>query len=158
MNAANEHRDREPELEAPRGLIEDVAALYRADVPVPPEVDEAVVSMARQRFAPRRRPRLVLRWAFAGAAASAAALLLALWIVGTPERRSRAPVASAHVSRKEDFDGDGRVDILDAFALARHLESAHKPKDKWDMNGDGIVDRADVDRIAMAAVSLKRGT
>ena len=62
------------------------------------------------------------------------------------------------MSRKGDFDGDGRVDILDAFALARHLESAHKPKDKWDMNGDGIVDRADVDRIAMAAVSLKRGT
>lgn len=158
MIGENENQENEPELEAPKGLVEDVAALYGAEVPVPAELDDAIVVLARRRLTPRSRPRLVLRWAFGGAAATAAALLLAVWIVGGPERPRQASSRSAHVSIKEDFDGNGRVDILDAFALARQIESARKLKDKWDMNGDGIVDRADVDRIAMAAVSLKRGT
>ena len=158
MKGTREHHDNERELEVTKGLADDLSALYGAGVSVPREVDQAIVRMARERLAPRRRPRLVLRWAWAGAAAAAATVLLALWIVNTPERRSRVPAGEAHVRMKEDFDANGRVDILDAFALARQMESAHKPQEKWDMNGDGIVDRADVDRIAMAAVRLKRGT
>jgi hypothetical protein len=57
----------------------------------------------------------------------------------------------------KDIDRDGRVDILDAFMLARHIEFSTPPKDEWDINHDGAVDRADVDLIAMASVSLDRG-
>ena len=56
-----------------------------------------------------------------------------------------------------DLDQSGRVDILDAFALARQLDSDVVPT-HGDFNGDGIVDRADVDAIAMAAVRLPDGT
>ena len=56
-----------------------------------------------------------------------------------------------------DFDRSGRVDILDAFALARQLDSDVVPT-LGDFNGDGRIDRADVDAIAMAAVRLTEGT
>jgi len=158
MIRADEHRHIEPELDAPKELLDDLSALYDADVPLPPEVDDAVMAMARQRLAPPRRPRLVPRWGWAAAAAAAAAILLAVWIVGGPERHKKSPPSAAQTIRKEDFDGNGRVDILDAFALARHIESGRKANEKWDVNGDGIVDGTDVDTIALAAVSLKRGT
>jgi hypothetical protein len=45
------------------------------------------------------------------------------------------------------------VDILDAFKLARHIESADADK-KWDINEDGVVNGKDVDLVASAAVSL----
>jgi hypothetical protein len=159
MKASDEHRNNKARVEAPKGLVDDLAALYGAPVLGPREVDEAIMSMARQRLARRRRPRLVLRWAWAGAAA-AAAVLLGVWLMRTPERprRASAPRAQVSTGEKEDFDGNGRVDILDAFALARRIESGPKPTDEWDFNGDGMVDREDVNRIAMAAVSLKRGT
>ena len=53
-----------------------------------------------------------------------------------------------------DIDGSGRVDILDAFALARHLEHVQSVETNWDVNQDGRLDRADVNAVAMAAVRL----
>ena len=61
----------------------------------------------------------------------------------------------AHIS--VDIDGNGRVDILDAFKLARDIESAEKAEMKWDINGDGFVNRSDVDFVAFAAVRLDKG-
>jgi hypothetical protein len=70
-----------------------------------------------------------------------------------------------------DIDRNGRVDILDAFKLARHIESADRTKTNlspvsstgqalrkrgWDINGDGLVDRNDVDSVALAAVRLDK--
>ena len=58
-----------------------------------------------------------------------------------------------------DVNGDGRVDILDAFQLARQME-ANGPallKDDlrpFDRNGDGIIDETDVRLIATEAVKL----
>jgi hypothetical protein len=158
MKRSPEHRDEDLEFDTPKELLDDLSALCGAGVPVPPEVDEAIMAMARQRLAPRKRPRLMPRWAWAGATAAAAAILLAVWIGGTPERHRKATTDSAQTIEKEDFDGNGRVDILDAFALARHIESGRKANEKWDMNGDGTVDRTDINTIAMAAVSVKRGT
>ena len=89
---------------------------------------------------------------------TAAAVALVMW-VSWPDERSRlaevAPLASAAPADPRDIDRDGRVDILDAFALARRLEGTDAPADNWDMNGDGVVDQGDVDSVAMAAVSLK---
>lgn len=59
-----------------------------------------------------------------------------------------------HAPPREDFDRNGRVDILDAFGLARRLEGAAAPGPEWDLNGDGVVDRRDVDVMAMAAVRI----
>jgi len=171
MNEANEHPDNDPRVRAPRQLADDLAALYGSGVPVPPEVDEAIMGMARRGLVRGRRP-LIIRWV-AGAAA-AAAILMVFWMLDMAERRARtpfppadmvaaerrapAPSPAAQVAMREDVDRSGRVDILDAFALARHVEADLKPRQEWDMNGDGIVNRVDVDTVALAAVSLQRGT
>lgn len=165
MSDSRKHTSGEPELEAPQGLAEDLAALYAADVPVPPQLDETIIAMARERFAPRHgRPRLVLRWGTVGALAAAAAVIVLFLLPalqGAKDKASReAPESLGHAFRqdREDIDRNGRVDILDAFILARHIASAGGPKDEWDMNGDGALDRTDVDMIARAAVSLDRSS
>jgi hypothetical protein len=80
--------------------------------------------------------------------------------------REPAPIASpqafslledAESFVQADIDRNGRVDILDAFRLARYIKSADRPKTKWDINRDGIVNRSDVDSVAFAAVRLHKG-
>jgi hypothetical protein len=56
-----------------------------------------------------------------------------------------------------DIDRNGTVNILDAFTLARHIASKRPDEARWDMNGDGLVDRRDVDTVAFAAVRLRKG-
>ena len=55
----------------------------------------------------------------------------------------------------EDIDGSGRVDILDAFALAKQIKSGRQLDSRWDINSDGGIDDRDVDAVALAAVSLE---
>ena len=141
-----------PEPEAPKGLRDDLAAIYAADVPVPAEVDRAVLTMARRRVTRRRRHKLAFRWA-AGVAAAAAVVMFAVFVTGPERDRDTLTLVAA----REDVDRDGRVDILDAFVLAKHVEAGRKPVARWDFNGDGRVDRADVDTVAMAAVKLNGG-
>ena len=69
-------------------------------------------------------------------------------------RRRPWPRWAASAAAATDIDRNGCVDILDAFKLARHIESAEVREAKWDINGDGLVDRADVDVVAFAAVRL----
>jgi hypothetical protein len=54
-----------------------------------------------------------------------------------------------------DYDGDGVIDILDAFALARTIENELAIEPMWDLNGDGVIDDDDVVVIAQAAVRLE---
>ncbi|MHC4229665.1 MAG: dockerin type I domain-containing protein, partial [Planctomycetota bacterium] len=56
-----------------------------------------------------------------------------------------------------DIDQNGRVDILDAFKLARQIELAGSTEAILDINGDGLVNRDDVDMVALAAVRLDKG-
>lgn len=66
----------------------------------------------------------------------------------------RTATAALTAPPREDFDRNGRIDILDAFGLARRLEEAAAPGLEWDLNGDGGVDSRDVDLMAMAAVRI----
>jgi len=99
----------EPQFEELPDLL--VARLQRADrsQAIDPRTDRVVIDDARRYFASRpRRARLaVMRWALPLAAA--AALLIAVLVL-RPFGLQRAA---------DDVDGSGRVDILDAFALAR---------------------------------------
>jgi hypothetical protein len=58
---------------------------------------------------------------------------------------------------REDVNRDGRVDILDAFLLARQLQSGDNPGSSLDLNGDGVVDHRDAESIAAKAVKLEKG-
>ena len=113
---------------------------------VPPAIDEAILSRARERFAVirRRRARVQRVWW-----ASAAAVLVGIGFVASSLR-------TAPRYERADIDHSGRVDILDAFALARRIQQGSASG--FDFNNDGIVDRADVDAVAARAVNLKKGS
>jgi len=157
MRSPMHHPDDESP-QAPKSLSDDLRSLHRDKVRVPAEVDRAVMEMARSRLAGRGRRVMVLRWATAGAAAAAVLLALSTMLRQERMRAESVPARRPRSVVREDVDGNGRVDILDAFALARHIKARGKRRHEWDVNGDGDVNEADVDVVAMAAVSLDRGT
>jgi hypothetical protein len=111
---------------------------------VPAAVDEAVLSRARERCAEirRRRSRAKTVWWMSAAACFVALAFLASSLINT----SRFEHA--------DVDRSGRVDILDAFALARRIQQG--TAGGFDLNRDGVVDKLDVDLVAARAVRLRK--
>lgn len=180
MSDTTEHFDDEADFEACPKLAEDLNALFGSGLSVPAEVDRAVIDRANRHFVRRGRRRPWSRWA-ASAAAAAAVIIFAVVLetqfsgpskqesksdqhfsAPPAERKSKSDqFASTTLAAKArlatDIDENGRVDILDAFKLARHIESAETRQAKWDINGDGQVNRDDVDVIAFAAVRLDKG-
>lgn len=131
-----------------------VAALKRITLQplfVPPSVDASVLKAARQHLArrERRRGRGLNPWLLWPAFASACVVLALL--AHTLTKPDRADFA------REDLNRDGRVDILDAFHLARELQASPPPSTTLDLNGDGVVDRRDAEIIAALAVKLEKG-
>jgi len=125
------------------------AELARIDFPaikVPADLDAAILSRAKADYERRMRFRPFIR--IASAAAAIAAIVAIVFV---------ARVALVHPSAKlarGDVDGNGTVDMLDAYLLAKRLASGAKINSTMDVNGDGIVDQNDVDWIANSAVSL----
>lgn len=133
-----DHTQHEPPDDAADLPAAIVARLARADRAVPivaPRTDEAVLAAARAQFASRPRRAAVRRsrWAVP-VGAVAAAILVALVVV----RPFDAPRS------EDDVDGSGRVDILDAFALAR-MRAAQ---------GDSAATQERIDALAERIVAL----
>ncbi len=103
-------------------------------------VDDAIRAAARARIAPAPTRRRGAVFGFV-AVAAAAALVLYLSIRGGERLRA-------------DFDGNGGVDVRDAFLLARALRDGERPAPEWDVNADGRVDDADVDFVMSEATQL----
>ena len=119
---------------------------HRADIPA--SLDHAIAAAARERFERRRRLRLMARWGGGLAAGLAAVIVIVISL-------NRSPASKSIV--KGDVNGDGRFNMVDALALAKHIAAKEKLERAWDVNGDGAIDQKDVDVIASAAVSLKQG-
>jgi hypothetical protein len=94
----------------PQAIVARLKRSERSVSVVTPRVDRVVVDAARAHFASRRRA--APRRRFAVLFAAAATILLAVLIVRPLDQLRVA-------SSADDVDGSGRVDILDAFALAR---------------------------------------
>lgn len=106
-----------------------------------PAVDRAVETAARKQFAPRRsRTAAAQGWRYTAAAAAAVALI-AVFITQpfSPNDADRRRLA-------DDIDGSGRVDVLDAFALARSRA-----------NDPGAVSQSRIDALVASIVSLDTG-
>jgi hypothetical protein len=135
------------QLNIPQGLRDELGRLN----PTPasdPAVDAAIMWKARSHLDRLQRRWLATRrWSLAGLAAAAA--MLALFVVLPSNWRQNG--ATAWV--REDINHDGRVDILDALALARRIE-AHAANTAFDLTGDQVTDRRDVDVVALAVVRL----
>ena len=173
-------RNKDENLEAPPKLVAALRQLRPEPVFVPPTVNEALLRAARQQLGrpEKRRPNWfrLMPWTVATAGLAAAALLTyphAKEFLGSEsspgtkafqrgsESTAKSSVASqrqALANVREDINRDGKVDILDAFLLARKLQGALFSDPNFDANGDGVVDNRDVEVIASDAVSLeKRG-
>jgi len=186
VNNKDNNPNNEPQFSISEKFREDLKNIYRPAESVPPEVDRAVLDKAHQHLIRRYKPRHRFRWAASIAAAAAVvifAFIFNITRVPTTEtareaaqdmarkydlytaRKSAPAVVSSVIAKAQvDIDRNGRVDILDAFKLARHVESADRTdtnlslrKQGWDINGDGVVNSDDVDLVALDAVRLDKG-
>lgn len=171
MTEERQYHDDEPGLAVSPRFSEDLGKAFGPAGEVPADVDRAVAEAARRHFARRPRRLWWLRWTVPATAAAAILVTVCLWWAGRgPTDHSVQGIASpalrdafyaSETMRMEavraDIDANGRVNILDAFALARHIESAGPVSQTWDINGDGLIDRKDVDTVAFAAVRLSKG-
>lgn len=152
----NQEPHNSDETDLPPHLTAELKRLYRPRLSVPANVDETILSQARARLAGRRRIGLLV--ALAAPAAAAACIALILW-AAWPKPKDRAflnvMTSIPAASNREDVDRDGRVNILDALALARQLDAGTAVG--ADFNRDGRTDRDDVDALARSVVRLDRG-
>ena len=145
MSDLNRHLEND-DPEAPEQFVRALRAAQPAPLFIPPTLDEAVLREAHQRLAPARKPSFnFLRWLPWLATASAVVLATSLIYFSHQPRFAR-----------EDLNHDGKVDILDAFTLAKQIKSGAPLKSALDINGDGIVDARDFETIAAHAVKLDK--
>ena len=154
MNMNHGDSDTRRDGEEPKAPDKLVAALKEPParrVFVPSSVDVAVLRAARQHFAqPQPRWFRFLRpWVLWPTLATACLVLAGLAYFAS---RSAQPQLA-----REDLNHDGRVDILDAFQLAREAPAGAQSAPAADLNHDGIIDRRDAELIATHAVKLEKG-
>jgi hypothetical protein len=121
---------------------------------IPADIDARILWNASKRAQAARRARQPVRRRLSGTRwAIAAAFVLALGAVGLWQRVRIAPVQVARMSA-DDVDGNGKVDIRDAFLLAKAIEN--KSDSDLAREIEGELDAGAVDRIARKAVMLRR--
>ncbi|HIE96274.1 MAG TPA: hypothetical protein EYG03_24995 [Planctomycetes bacterium] len=162
-----------PEDQLPQEVVAKLCGRSVTPISVPTTMDEAILADARsvlhdvvrpKHVQPRRRSWTI---GLVSVGSLAAALLIAVmsqWNVpdlqSQPARSidkytmSDADSFGSTVFQREDVDRNGNVDILDAFALARRVRRSDTDLVSGDQNGDGVINEADVEWIAMSAVML----
>ncbi len=151
MSKLHREPEQDPEPQLPPALAEDLKALFGGHLDVPRDADARIWAAARQHSLSQQRRRVAMRWLQAGAAV-AAAIILVVWVtMPAVDAVKRIRPASEPLVLKDQR----RVDILDAFTLARSIERRASLDASWDLNRDGSIDRQDVDLIAARAVSLQ---
>jgi hypothetical protein len=68
----------------------------------------------------------------------------------------KANLESMPAQSSKDIDGNGRIDIIDAYLLNKSMKTGTTISKQLDMNRDGLINNEDIDDIAYTAVSLKR--
>jgi hypothetical protein len=146
MSDSNRHLESD-EPEAPDALVAALRASRPEPLFTPPTLDESILREAHRRLAPRRKPPFNFFRVFPWLAA-ATAIVLAISFVYLSHKPRFA---------REDLNHDGKVDILDAFILAKQIKAGTPLKAALDMNGDGVIDHRDFETIAAHAVKLDKG-
>ena len=156
MNEKNAQYNEDLNLKVSPKFKADLSILFESQHSIPPEVDRAILDRACVKLIrPQRRHSIIRR--IGTIAAAAAVIIIAFSLDLTKKSQTSMPSSNVAVIQSIDIDQSGRVDILDAFKLARHIESADLPESSWDVNSDGIINQDDVDFVALAAVRLDKG-
>lgn len=132
---------------------------------VPSNIDQSILADARRHFEqhgpaalrPARWRRVsAWQWTAIGSTVAAACVLFFAMKPQRPQQEtslaSKSIAQSADAELTSDVDLNGRVDILDAFAMAREMRSGRGLF--RDLNRDGLFDQLDVDLVAQEAVKL----
>lgn len=161
-----------PEDQLPHEVVAALRERHGPGGEIPNSVSDAILANANAHLSQISHPQKAeksnsrFRWvAWSSGTIAAAALLFALMPSGPQQSDlSRSMVADANNFAMQelagegllsgDIDQSGRIDILDAFALARQVNSDAEYSSQWDQNGDGRMDQDDVDLIALSAVTL----
>lgn len=128
----------------PERLADAVRRSHVPPLPAFDELDRAVMGEAQRLLASRRSVRWRLSLAGSGLAA-AASVAFGIWFFAG---RSGPPAAAW------TLDTSRPTTILDAFRLARLLESGGRPAASWDVTGDGFVNDSDVNELKRRAVQV----
>jgi hypothetical protein len=152
MAEHKEQFDNNFDLKVSGRLKNDLDSIYKPDFEIPQQVDMAILNKASQKLKRSRSSIRILRWI--GPVAAAAAIIIFISLPKLQKQKASITPAETLASISTDFDMNGQVDILDAFKLAKLIQSEVSVDNKWDINGDGQVDGGDVDEIAIVAVSL----
>lgn len=138
-------------------LASDLRNLYRPGEQIPDVLRDEIMHEAKTGLGDLGRTR---RWGGLAVIAAAITIVFGLQFLlqelANPDR-DKSPITAAQLAKQEDIDGNGRVDILDAFVLAKQIGVQSTLNATWDINGDGVVDRKDVDAIAQTAVRINGG-
>ena len=147
-------------------LRAEMQRVFGPDVPWTDEREVAMrVALTTQVLRIRRR-RLASRVATGAVAAVVAFLAVGILIPAvSPAGRSIHAARPALVSAPGGAAGlaatlapaSNAPQMLDAYRVARTLARGGVPDARWDRDGNGRVDRADVDLIALASVQLAKG-
>lgn len=148
-NPEHQYDENEAALQAPARLVDALKRLHEPQLFIPATLDETILRAARQRLGKTHRPLPWLRF-LPWLAATATAIVL---VIAIPRFAAKPGNSFA----KEDLNRDGKVDILDAFALATKLKAGTITNSQFDLNSDGVVDDRDVAVLAAQAVSLRKG-
>lgn len=147
--------DRWAEQAGPPQLKAGLADLFGSAPAVSRFTDEKILAAARQESIGRNRRRWMIRYAIGSIAAAAAVILIAIKTTHREQRMASSP--SAAVASAEDVNRDGKLDILDAYFMARKVADNQPLAKEWDFNNDGAIDNRDVDVVAFSAVKIKGG-
>ena len=165
MDEKKEYFDNDAGLNVSPDFQSDLKNLFQIRDGISAEVDRAILDRAIQHFDRlefSKTKQHLIRWSVVWKVAAAAAVIIfafSLDLTLKPEVQEEPEMSRMAISKGANFDIDnnGRVDILDAFMLARRIESENYNEKQFDINNDGLVNRDDIDKIAMAAVRLNKG-
>ena len=152
-----------PDDQLSDNIVDELRQFDEMPFAVPTMIDKTIIRDAHEYLAASSSVLPARRWfrvAVAVSSACAALLLFTVtrWTKDT-DRSAQALNEPADMKRIQlpanprDIDMNGTVDILDAYALARRLESGESA-DRWDFNSDGQLDESDIQLVAFDAVML----